>query len=55
MMRTNLKIMMKRYTKCRLFDLRAMQEISVYKKDSIIFGASSLDFTKSGRDLFMIK
>ncbi|EDV29817.1 uncharacterized protein TRIADDRAFT_49804 [Trichoplax adhaerens] len=34
---------------CRLFDLRAMQGISIYKRDSIIFGVSSLDFTKSGR------
>lgn len=31
-----------------LFDLRADQEIKLYKKPSIIFGASALDFSKSG-------
>lgn len=35
-----------------LFDLRADQEIKLYKKPSIIFGASALDFSKSGRILF---
>jgi len=35
-----------------LFDLRADQEIKFYTKPSIIFGTSSLDFSKSGRVLF---
>ena len=35
-----------------LFDLRADQEVKVYTKPSIVFGASSLDFSKSGRILF---
>lgn len=34
---------------CRLFDLRADREVAVYQKDSIIFGASSVDFSLSGR------
>ena len=33
---------------CRLFDLRADQEICIYTAASILFGASSLDFSKSG-------
>ena len=33
-----------------LFDIRADQEIKSYSKQSIICGASSLDFSKSGRD-----
>ena len=33
---------------CRLFDLRADQEICIYTAASIMFGASSLDFSKSG-------
>ncbi|XP_030745588.1 guanine nucleotide-binding protein subunit beta-5 [Sitophilus oryzae] len=37
---------------CRLFDLRADKEIAVYSKDSIIFGANSVDFSHSGRLLF---
>uniref|UniRef100_A0A8C9SZR1 Guanine nucleotide binding protein (G protein), beta 5b n=2 Tax=Scleropages formosus TaxID=113540 RepID=A0A8C9SZR1_SCLFO len=37
---------------CRLFDLRADREVSVYSKDSIIFGVSSVDFSLSGRLLF---
>uniref|UniRef100_A0AAY4CTI0 Uncharacterized protein n=1 Tax=Denticeps clupeoides TaxID=299321 RepID=A0AAY4CTI0_9TELE len=37
---------------CRLFDLRADREVAVYSKDSIIFGASSVDFSLSGRLLF---
>ncbi|XP_034042781.1 guanine nucleotide-binding protein subunit beta-5b [Thalassophryne amazonica] len=37
---------------CRLFDLRADREVAVYQKDSIIFGASSVDFSLSGRLLF---
>ena len=35
-----------------LFDLRADQEVKVYTKPNIVFGASSLDFSKSGRILF---
>lgn len=34
---------------CRLYDLRADREIAVYQKDSIIFGASTLDFSMSGK------
>ncbi|KAM5235541.1 guanine nucleotide-binding protein subunit beta-5 [Ctenodactylus gundi] len=37
---------------CRLYDLRADREVAVYSKESIIFGASSLDFSLSGRLLF---
>ncbi|XP_008309194.1 guanine nucleotide-binding protein subunit beta-5b [Cynoglossus semilaevis] len=37
---------------CRFYDLRADREVAVYKKDSIIFGASSVDFSLSGRLLF---
>ncbi|XP_010889566.1 guanine nucleotide-binding protein subunit beta-5b [Esox lucius] len=37
---------------CRLFDLRADREVSIYSKDSIIFGATSVDFSLSGRLLF---
>ncbi|XP_048471899.1 guanine nucleotide-binding protein subunit beta-5 isoform X2 [Rhincodon typus] len=37
---------------CRLYDLRADREVAVYSKDSIIFGASSVDFSLSGRLLF---
>lgn len=38
---------------CRLFDLRADQEICIYTAASIMFGASSLDFSKSGRVMFV--
>ncbi|KAK6179230.1 guanine nucleotide-binding protein subunit beta-5 [Patella vulgata] len=37
---------------CRLFDLRADREVSCYKKESIIFGCNSVDFSVSGRLLF---
>ncbi|ELT87182.1 hypothetical protein CAPTEDRAFT_171720 [Capitella teleta] len=37
---------------CRLFDLRADCEVVCYKKDSIIFGCNSVDFSLSGRLLF---
>ncbi|XP_053479755.1 guanine nucleotide-binding protein subunit beta-5b isoform X2 [Ictalurus furcatus] len=37
---------------CRLYDLRADREVAVYSKESIIFGASSVDFSLSGRLLF---
>ncbi|XP_071965863.1 guanine nucleotide-binding protein subunit beta-5-like [Antedon mediterranea] len=37
---------------CRLYDLRADREINCYGKESIIFGATSLDFSLSGRLLF---
>ena len=36
------------FLKCRLFDLRADQEVCIYTTASILFGASSLDFSKSG-------
>lgn len=36
---------------CRLFDLRADKEVAVYSKESIIFGANSVDFSVSGRFL----
>ena len=35
-----------------LFDLRADQKIKLYSKPSVLFGASSLDFSTSGRVLF---
>ncbi|PIK51120.1 putative guanine nucleotide-binding protein subunit beta-5 [Apostichopus japonicus] len=38
---------------CRLYDLRADREINCYSKESIIFGATSLDFSLSGRMLFV--
>ncbi|XP_063973077.1 guanine nucleotide-binding protein subunit beta-5 isoform X1 [Diachasmimorpha longicaudata] len=37
---------------CRLFDLRADKEVAVYAKESIIFGANSVDLSVSGRLLF---
>ncbi|XP_013392946.1 guanine nucleotide-binding protein subunit beta-5 [Lingula anatina] len=37
---------------CRLFDLRADREVNVYRKESIIFGWNSVDFSVSGRLLF---
>ncbi|KAA8596048.1 hypothetical protein FQN60_011339, partial [Etheostoma spectabile] len=37
---------------CRFYDLRADREVAVYQKDSVIFGASTLDFSLSGRLLF---
>ncbi|KAG8145017.1 hypothetical protein E2320_013398, partial [Naja naja] len=33
---------------CRLYDLRADREVAIYSKESIIFGASSVDFSLSG-------
>lgn len=33
---------------CRLYDLRADREVAVYSKESVIFGASSVDFSLSG-------
>ncbi|XP_051512682.1 guanine nucleotide-binding protein subunit beta-5b-like [Myxocyprinus asiaticus] len=38
---------------CRLYDLRADREVAIYAKESIIFGASSVDFSLSGRLLFV--
>lgn len=38
-------------SQCRFYDLRADREVGVYQKDSVIFGASSLDFSLSGEDL----
>ncbi|XP_077568546.1 guanine nucleotide-binding protein subunit beta-5b-like isoform X2 [Stigmatopora nigra] len=37
---------------CRFYDLRADRQVAVYEKDSIIFGASSVDFSMSGRLIF---
>ncbi|XP_075250402.1 guanine nucleotide-binding protein subunit beta-5-like [Convolutriloba macropyga] len=37
---------------CRLFDLRADREVNCFAKDSIIFPATCLDFSLSGRVLF---
>ncbi|KAM8894205.1 guanine nucleotide-binding protein subunit beta-5b [Spinachia spinachia] len=37
---------------CRFYDLRADREVAVYQKDSIIFGAATVDFSLSGRLLF---
>ena len=34
---------------CRLFDLRADREVAVFSKDSVIFGATSVDFSQSGK------
>ena len=34
-----------------LFDLRADQKVKCYTKPSILFGASALDFSKSGESL----
>lgn len=34
---------------CRLFDLRADREVCCYKKESIIFGCNSVDFSLSGK------
>ena len=34
---------------CRLFDLRADKEVAIYTKESIIFGANSVDFSVSGK------
>lgn len=36
---------------CRFYDLRADREVAVYQKDSVIFGASSVDFSLSGNAL----
>ncbi|XP_047367297.1 guanine nucleotide-binding protein subunit beta-5 isoform X1 [Vespa velutina] len=37
---------------CRLFDLRADKEVAIYAKESIIFGANTIDLSVSGRLLF---
>ena len=38
----------------RLFDLRADREMAIYGKESIIFGASSIDFSLSGKKFIVI-
>lgn len=38
-------------SQCRLYDLRADREVAIYSKESIIFGASSVDFSLSGKIL----
>lgn len=40
---------------CRFYDLRADREVAVYQKDSIIFGASTVDFSMSGEFVKHIK
>lgn len=37
-------------SQCRFYDLRADREVAVYQKDSIIFGASTVDFSLSGKE-----
>lgn len=37
------------FSQCRLYDLRADREVAIYSKESIIFGASSVDFSLSGQ------
>ena len=37
---------------CRLFDIRADQEVGMYSHDNIICGITSAAFSKSGRLLF---
>jgi len=37
---------------CRLFDLRADRQVSIYSKESIIFPVNGVDFSASGRLLF---
>merc|ERR1719494_935187 len=37
---------------CRLFDLRADREVASYEAETVIFPASSVDFSSSGRILF---
>jgi guanine nucleotide-binding protein G(I)/G(S)/G(T) subunit beta-1 len=37
---------------CRLFDLRADRELNTYSNESIIYGVTSVAFSKSGRLLF---
>jgi len=37
---------------CRLFDLRADRQVSMYSKESIIFPVNGVDFSASGRLLF---
>lgn len=39
---------------CRLFDLRADKEVAVYSKESIIFGANSIDLSVSGKIFFSV-
>lgn len=39
-------------TTCRLYDLRADQEVAVYQKHSILFSINSIDLSISGRLLF---
>ncbi|XP_057304770.1 guanine nucleotide-binding protein subunit beta-5-like [Hydractinia symbiolongicarpus] len=38
---------------CRLFDLRMDVEIAIYKRNSVLFPACSLDFSLNGRLLFV--
>lgn len=41
------------YFQCRLFDMRAGQEITILSKGAIVLSAATLDFAKSGRILFV--
>ncbi len=36
---------------CRFYDLRADREVAVFQKDNIIFGASTVDFSMSGKEI----
>lgn len=38
---------------CRLFDLRADKEVATYNKESIIFGVNSVDFSVSGKKMYV--
>ena len=40
--------------KCRLFDLRADRQVGIYKKESIIFGCNSVDFSLSGKHKIVV-
>lgn len=39
------------FLQCRFYDLRADREVAIYQKDSIVFGAATVDFSLSGKKL----
>lgn len=41
------------HIQCRLFDMRAGQEITIFSNCAIVLSAATLDFAKSGRLLFV--
>lgn len=41
-----------RHLQIHLYDLRADQDVKFYSKAGILFGASAVDFTRSGRIMF---